>query len=144
MLNKVVGTWRLVSAQLDPQGLNSPLYGPEPSGILIFTADYHFAVIVHNPQVPAFAGGSPGQGTAAENQATVAGSLGLYGTYQVDEQGEFFSEVVLGSTFPNWNGLARTRQQLTETITGNQMLERLTDPGSPPIELVWQRAVPLG
>jgi hypothetical protein len=144
MRNNIAGTWRLVSAQLDPQGLNSPLYGPQPSGILIFTADYHFAVVVHNPHVPAFAGSSPGQGTAVENQAAVAGSLGLYGTYQVDAQGEFLSEVVLGSTFPNWNGLARTREQLTETVTGDQMLERLTDPGNPPIELVWQRALPNG
>lgn len=138
--NKVAGTWRLVSAQLDPNGRNEALYGPNPSGQLIFTADGFFSVVVHNPAVPPFAAGAPGQGTAAENQAAVAGSLALYGTYLVDENGEFLSEVVLGCTFPNWNGLHRTRQQLTETVTGDLMVEHLTDPGSPLIELQWQRA----
>lgn len=138
--NKIAGTWHLVSAQLDPAGSNMPLYGPTPSGQLIFTTDGFFSVVVHDPGVAPFAAGMPGQGTAAENQAAVVGSLGLFGTYTVDEEGEFLSEEVIGCTFPNWNGLRRTRSQLTETVTGNRMVERLTDPGSPLIVLVWERA----
>jgi hypothetical protein len=40
-LNKVFGTWRMVSAQLDPDGKNLPAYGPEPKILLVFTADMH-------------------------------------------------------------------------------------------------------
>jgi hypothetical protein len=35
--NKVVGSWGMVSAQIDPDGPNLAAYGPNPSGLLVFT-----------------------------------------------------------------------------------------------------------
>ena len=37
--NKIVGRWRMVSAQIDPDGRNLPAYGPAPNTLLVFTAD---------------------------------------------------------------------------------------------------------
>lgn len=137
--NNLAGTWKLVSAQLDPQGANTPLFGAAPAGLLVFTADLHFIELLHNPAVPRFAANDRERGTAAENQAALVGSLGLYGTYTVDEAGNFSSERVLGATFPNWNGLARDRRELTLTVQGNRLTERLTDPGTPLVLLEWER-----
>ena len=137
--NNIVGTWRLVGGYFDPQGANTPIFGAQPNGLLIFTEDLHFCEVLRDTEVPRFASGSRDQGTAAENKAAVIGSLGLYGTYTVDEAGNFSGEKLLGSTFPNWNGLARNRSQLTLTVQGNRMVERLTDPGVPLIVVEWER-----
>lgn len=137
--NNIAGTWQLVSAQSDPQGANAPLFGAQPSGLLIFTEDLHFAEVLRNPAVPSFAADNPNQGTDAENKAAMTGGLGISGTYTVDEDGNFYSERVLNTTFPNWNGLARDRRQLTLTLEGNRMTERLADPGKPLTLIIWER-----
>jgi hypothetical protein len=112
---------------------------PPRSTQLIFTKDLRFAVAINNPAVPRFASSDRSEGTDAENKAAVAGSLALYGTYTVDAEGRFAGEHVIGSTFPNWNGLDRTTAILTETIGGDAMIEHLQDPGGPMIEIVWRR-----
>ena len=53
-LNKVLGTWRMVSAQLDPNGRNLPAYGPAPSSLLVFTSDMHVIEVMTNSTVPKF------------------------------------------------------------------------------------------
>lgn len=137
--NLVAGTWKIVSAKADPKGANRDLYGPSPTGQLIFTEDLHFAVVINRPDVPAFGEDDRSKGTDAENRAAMAGALALYGTYAVDGEGRFASEHVVGSTFPNWNGLDRNTATLTETPNGDTMVEHLEDPGKPLIEIIWQR-----
>ncbi len=138
--NLVAGTWIMVSAQADPDGANKPLFGPHPTGQLIFTEDLHFADVLVNPGIPKFASSDRAQATDAENKAVVTGDLALYGTYTVDEEGHFANEHVIASTFPNWSGLNRDTSRLTETVDGDTMVERLQDPGSPQIVIVWKRA----
>lgn len=138
--NLVAGTWIMVSAQADPDGANKPLFGPHPNGVLIFTPDMHFADVLTNPDVPKFASTDRAEGTDVENKAVVARDLALYGIYTVDEQGNFATEHVIASTFPNWNGLNRDTHTITETIEGDTMTERLQDPGGPQILIVWKRA----
>jgi hypothetical protein len=130
----------MVSAQADPSGENKPLFGAHPNGLLIFTADFHFADVLINPDVPKFTSGDRAEGTDAENKAVVARDLALYGTYTVDEQGNFATEHVTASIFPNWNGLERDTRTITETVEGDTMTERLQDPGGPQIVIVWKRA----
>ncbi len=193
--NVVAGTWIMVSAQADPNGENKPLFGAHPNGLLIFTADLHFADVLINPDVPKFTSGDRAEGTDAENKAVVARDLALYGVtgansrantillrtnvalrtrylpinqrrkrrgqllslscctcvpgnlpqllygiYTVDEQGNFATEHVIASIFPNWNGLERDTSTITETVEGDTMTERLQDPGGPQIVIVWKRA----
>jgi len=138
--NLVAGTWIMVSARANSDGENKPLFGAHPNGVLIFTEGLHFADVLTNPDVPKFASSDRAEGTDAENKAVVARDLALYGTYTVDEQGNFATEHVIASTFPNWNGLDRDTRTITETVEGDTMTERLHDPGGPQIVIVWKRA----
>ena len=110
--NKVLGTWRMVSAQIDPDGKNLPAYGPMPNSLLVFTADMHFVEVLTDATVPKFASNERGHGTAEEDQAAMAGSIGFFGTYTVDGNGDLSGNRVEGSTFPNWIGDLRTRKEL--------------------------------
>src|SRR5471032_896849 len=90
--NKVMGCWTLVSGYLDNHGTHIPILGPHPAGMLVFTENLHFIVIVHNPDIPNIASGDRATATPEEYKTAVTNSLGVYGTYTVDENGEFRSE----------------------------------------------------
>ncbi len=137
--NKVLGTWRMVSAQTDPDGKNLPAYGSAPNSLLVFTADMHFVEVMTDSTIPKFASDERGQGTAKENQAAMAGSIGLFGTYTVDETGAFSGNRVTGSTFANWIGGVRTRKELQMVVNGDRMLETFTRPGGTKIKIIWER-----
>ena len=126
--NQVLGTWRMVSARLDPEGRNAPAYGARPSGLLVFTRDMHFV-----------ASSARGQGTAEENRAAMAGSIGFFGTYTVDADGAFSGNRVEGSTFPNWVGDVRTTEQLRLTVEGDRLSESFRRPDGTRIAITWER-----
>jgi hypothetical protein len=96
--NKALGTWLMVSAQLDPGGKNLPAYGPAPGSLLVFTADMHVIEVMTDSTTPKFASDARGHGTAEENQAAMAASIGWFGTYTVDENGDLSGDRVEGST----------------------------------------------
>lgn len=139
MENQVVGTWRMVSATIDQDGERRPVYGERPNSILIFTQDMHFAAVMTNADTPRFASDARGQGTDDENRSAMANSIGFFGTYTVDETGAFSGNRVEGSTFPNWVGSVRSREQLSLTVEGNRMIERFQRPTGPKIEILWER-----
>jgi len=70
----------------------------------------------------------------------ITNSLGVYGTYTIDENGDFLEQHVLGSTFQNLNGIKRGPNELTEKVDGNSMLESLKIADGISVNLVWQRA----
>jgi hypothetical protein len=137
--NKVVGTWRMVSAQIDPEGENLPAYGPNPHGWVVFTEDLTFVEVLTDPRVPKFASDVRGQGTDEENRAAIAGSIGFFGRYTVDANGEFSGNRVEGSTFPNWVGHERTREQLRMIVDGDKMTEYFRRPEGTEIRIIWER-----
>ncbi len=138
-LNQVLGTWRMVSALIDPGGRNEPAYGPAPNGLLVFTADLHFVEVLTDSTIVPFASGVRGQGTADENCAAMAGSIGFFGTYAVDEDGAFSGNRVQGSTFPNWVGDVRARKELRLVVDGDRMTENFQRPDGTRIVIAWQR-----
>src|SRR5882757_9915414 len=138
--NNVAGTWKLISGYMDNHGKRIDVLGPNPSGMVIFTEDLHFMVIVHNPDIPKFASGDRANGTAEEYKTAVTNSLGVYGTYTIDEHGDFLEQHVIGSTFQNMNGSSRGRNELTEKVEGNRMTENLKIADGVTITIVWQRA----
>jgi hypothetical protein len=77
----------MLSAHIDPDGSNLPAYGPTPNSVLVFTADMHVIEVMTDSTIPKFASSARGHGTAEENQAVMAGSIGWFGTYTVDEDG---------------------------------------------------------
>jgi Lipocalin-like domain len=137
--NKVAGCWTLVSGYLDNHGKHIDILGPNPGGMLILTEDLHFTVIVHNPDIPKFASGDRANGTPEEYKTAVTNSLGVYGTYTIDEHGDFLEQHVIGSTFQNMNGSSRGRNELTEKVEGNRMSENLKIADGLSVNLVWQR-----
>jgi len=116
--NQVLDTWRMVSAQIDPDSKNLPAYGDKPNGMLVFTEDMHFIEVLTDANIPKFASNERGQGTAEENRAAMAGSIGFFGTYTVDKYGVFSGNRVDASTFPNWIGGVRTRKDLRQDRPG--------------------------
>uniref|UniRef100_UPI0039EF2DF0 lipocalin-like domain-containing protein n=1 Tax=Bordetella sputigena TaxID=1416810 RepID=UPI0039EF2DF0 len=137
--NQVLGTWRMVSAQLDPDGRNVPAYGEKPNGLLAFTSDMRFIEVLTDASLPRFASNARGEGTDAENRAAMASGIGFFGTYTVDENGEFSGNRVDGSTFPNWVGSVRTRNDLTLAVAGDRMTEDFRRPDGTRIRIEWQR-----
>ena len=139
--NNVAGCWNLISGYLDNHGTRIDILGAHPSGMLILTEDLHFAVIINNPDIPKFASGDRANGTPEEYKMAVTSSLGVYGTYTIDENGDFLEQHAIGSTFQNMNGSSRGRNELTEKIDGNRMMENLQIAEGVSINIVWQRTL---
>jgi len=137
--NNVVGSWTLISGYLDNHGKHIDILGPHPAGMVVFTDDLHFIVIIHNPDIPKFASGDRANGTPEEYKTAVTSSLGVYGTYTVDANGDFLEQHVTGSTFPNMNGSSRGRSELTEKVEGDRMTESLKIADGISINITWER-----
>ncbi|MDR6950776.1 hypothetical protein J2X65_000119 [Ancylobacter sp. 3268] len=137
--NQVAGTWRMISATIDPGGKNTPAYGAKPNGLLVFTPDMHFVEVLTDADIPRFASNARGEGTDDENRLAMSRSIGFFGTYTVDENGEFSGNRVEGATFPNWVGSVRTRDDLTLVVSGDRMTENFRRPDGTRIRIEFQR-----
>lgn len=137
--NQILGTWKLVSATIDPGGKDIPAYGQNPNGLLVFTSDMHFSAVITDADTPRFASDARGEGTDDENRMAVSRNIGFFGTYTVDEKGEFNGNRVEGATFPNWVGSIRTRDDLTLVVAGDRMTEHFRRPEGTEIRIEWQR-----
>ena len=137
-MNKVAGMWRLRFAQATVGGQISEPFGPHPNGILVFAENLRFVEVLTNPGNPPFASPNRQDATADEARAAIKGSLGLYGTYTLDSEGNFSGNHVEGSTFPNWKGNQRNAQQLQEVVEGNVMRETFHD-GDVLVSIIWDR-----
>ena len=138
----LVGTWAPVSAVItDPGGGKTEVFGPRPTGMLVFTADGQYAVVVRREELPKFAANSRAKGTAEENRAVVAGSIAHYGRYTVDAKDGTVSFHIQGSTYPNWYGMTQKRPF---TVKGDQLTYKVPAPSvtSGSGELVWKRVKP--
>ncbi len=138
--NNVTGTWSLISGYLDNHGTHIDILGPHPAGMLVFTEDLHFMVIVHNPDIPKFASGDRANATPEEYKTAVTNSLGVYGAYTVDENGDFGEEHVLGSTFQNMNGHTRGKDEIAVRVEGDRLMETQKIADGIAVHLDWERA----
>lgn len=138
--NNVAGCWNLISAFMDNHGKRIDILGSNPNGMLILTEDLHFTVVINNPDIPKFISGDRSNGSPEEYKTAVINSLGVYGTYTIDENGDFVEEYILGSTFPNMNGTSRGRNEITEKVDGNKMMENLKIADGISVHIIWQRA----
>ena len=137
--NQVAGTWRIVSAEVEQDGKKMLPFGPHPSGILSFTTDMHYVEVLTDPAILHFASDDQGGGTEEENRTVMAKTIGLFGTYTVDENGNLTGDKVEGCTFPNWVGDVRTTKEISATVDGDRMQEQFHRPDGSTIYLVWRR-----
>lgn len=137
--NQLLGSWRMVSAVSDPGGPDERRpYGDRPNGLLTFNANGTFVEVLQNTEIAPFANDQR-VGTAEENAAVVGGTLGQFGTYTVDAEGAFESDVIVGSSWPNRNGVQYRRPVLTLTVAGDRMTEVLAVPGRPRVVIEFIR-----
>jgi Lipocalin-like domain len=106
----IVGSWNFVVAEVTaPDGKKSFPFGETPKGILIFTADGHFAQIHVASDVPKIASNNRLTGTAEEYAEIMRRSLSVFGTYAVDEANRTVTYNITSASFPNWQGESQTR-----------------------------------
>ena len=138
--DQVVGTWELVSLVVHQGEKKVELFGPNPRGIQVMTADGHFTNIITRESLPLYAGANRMQGTAEEYTAIGKGSNALFGTYEVDEKEGVVTFNVDVSTFPNWEG---ERQRRVSWIEGDiwHYTNPMTAIGPGRVEVIWKRKV---
>ena len=137
--NHVAGTWRMVSAFIEAQGERTPAYGAHPGGLLVFTTDMHYVEVLTDGDLKPFAANARGQGTDEENRRAMAGTIGMFGRYTVDQAGHFSGNVVEGATFPNWVGAVRTTDDLRLRVVGDRLFEEFRRPDGTRIAIEFQR-----
>jgi hypothetical protein len=138
----IVGSWAVTSALItDAAGNKSDTFGPEPQGLMIFTADGRYSLIIMRGDLPPIAANSRLKGTPEEYRAIVTGSNAHFGTYSVDEKAGAIIFNVERATFPNWNGKSQTRPF---SVQGDELRYQVPAPstGSGRAELVWKRLKP--
>lgn len=132
------GTWTLASATVTHEGKTRDIFGPRPSGTMIFDANGRFTQVIISSDLPKFASKSRETGTAEENKAVVQGSIAYFGTYSVGSGG-IVNLHIESSTFPNMTG---TEQKRSVKISGDELTWGNPTPavGSGIAEQLWKRA----
>jgi hypothetical protein len=136
---QLVGTWTLVSnVVIRPGGVRIDQFGPSPRGVLLLSADGHFATLNARSDLPKLASGSRSKMTADEAQAIALGTLAYYGVNSVSDADKVITVRIEGSTFANQIGSVQKR--VITSLTSDEM--RFTNPAATSggqIELVWKR-----
>jgi len=116
----LVGTWILVSATIGSGEVKMDMYGPDPSGTLIFGRDGHYALVFLRRDLPKLTSNSRLSQTVEESRDITKGSIAHFGTYRVeeDEAGKALMLHIEGSTFPNWAG---TEQRRSFSLSGDEL-----------------------
>ncbi len=140
----IVGSWTLLIIDgIQPDGTHIPLYGPNPKGLAIFTADGHYSQQIMRAVRPKFAAGDRLKGTPAEQKTAIEGINTQFGTYVIDEPSKTLSLRIRGSSFPNWDDTtlkvmvtALSADELTFTNVPSTIVPSL---GLARAELAWHR-----
>jgi hypothetical protein len=137
---EIVGTWSIVSVdQIEANRTRTPLYGPNPKGLAIFTPEGRYILQLTNPANPKFVSNIKATGSAEENKSAVQGNLAHFGAYTVNETDLSFTLRIEGSSFPNWVGAEQKRGPVK--IAGDELKwVNPTSSGGGSSELVWKRA----
>ncbi len=136
--DQLVGTWMLVSIYDEHQdGSKFNPFGANPTGILMFDGNGHFAAQLIGSGLPKFASNNRLEGTPEENKAIVQGSICYFGTYSVSEADQTLNYHIESSSFPNFSGADQKRSL---TLAGDEL--KYTGPTSTggTAHVVWKRA----
>ena len=134
----LVGSWTLVSAVTEREGVKSDIFGPTAKGALVFDARGRYTITFISPELPKFAANNRAAGSPEENKAVVVGSLAHFGTYTVDEADKSFTFHIECSTYPNWSS---STQRRAFSVAGNELA--YTDPNASAggrARVIWRRA----
>ncbi len=147
MKELVLGAWTLLLADgKKADNTETPLFGPNPVGSLIFTDTGRFSSqLMRTINRPPFKSNNRDTGTAEENKDAAQGTLSFFGSYTVDEAGKAINVHIEGSTFPNQEG-TRAKWQVT-AITDDVLqfeipIAQTSVPGAQftSIQNIWRKA----
>jgi Lipocalin-like domain len=134
---QLVGTWTYVSSTAKlPDG--TPLWGPNPRSLLIFTDNGRFSWQVFRSDRPHVGSNDRRDATADENKAIMQGSLAYFGTYSVNEADKTLMSRIEGATFPNSEG--EEQKRIITRLTADEL--RYSNPETTlgaSVEAVWRR-----
>jgi len=106
----IVGTWVLAGAdKLLPNGTRVPDYGPNPHGLVVFTADGYYSVQIYRAEQVRFSSGDKLKGTPEEYRNASLSSSVHFGRYSVDAAKGTITFHVDRSSFPNWDDSVQVR-----------------------------------
>jgi hypothetical protein len=135
LTEQLVGTWAYVSSNAKLAD-GSPLWGQNPKGLFIITANGHFSWQVFRSDRPNFPDRL--KATLDEYKTTMLGSLAYFGTYSVNEAEKTVTFHTEGSTFPHSEG--ETLKRIITKLNDDEMV--YTNPATTTgaqIEAVWKR-----
>src|SRR5262245_45097202 len=135
----LVGTYALVSvASTTRDGAKVDLFGTSPKGLIIFDARGHYTQVIVRSDRPRFKANNRLQGTPEENKAALAGGIGQFGTWSVNEADRSLTLHQKGVVhFPNEED---TDQKRVLSLTSDELkiIIPLTGDGGR-AEQVWRR-----
>jgi Lipocalin-like domain len=106
----IVGTWVLAGAdKLLPNGTRVPDYGPNPHGLVVFTADGYYSVQIYRAEQVKFSSGDKLKGTPEEYRNASLSSSVHFGRYSVDAAKGTITFHVDRSSFPNLDDSVQVR-----------------------------------
>ena len=137
---QIVGTWLFVSGlDVHPDGRKVDRWGPNPKGSFMFDGNGRVAQFIMRSDLPKFAARTVDQGTAAENKAVLAGFVGSFDTYTINEADKTIVTRVDGSVFPNIVGVEQKRSIVSLTADELKYINPATSTGFS-AEATWRRA----
>jgi hypothetical protein len=109
MVKDLIGTWDLVSLFGEStDGETWHIYGENPAGMLIYTAERTMTAVLMKQGRPQFTGG-PDSPTAKELGEAFFGFDAYCGTYTLDPDQNKITHHVLASRLPAWEGSEQVR-----------------------------------
>jgi hypothetical protein len=106
----IVGTWALTGAdKILPDGTRVSDFGTSPHGLVIFTADGHYAVEIYRADRVKFSSGDKLKGTAEEYKDASLEMSVHFGRYTVDPAKSTISFHIDRASFPNWDDTTQVR-----------------------------------
>lgn len=111
----IVGTWVLTGAEkLLPDGKRVADYGPNPHGLVIFTADGYYSVQIYRAERLKFASGDKLKGTPDEYREASLSTSVHFGRYSVDTVKHTITFNVDRASFPNQDDTTQVRAYETK------------------------------
>ena len=98
----IVGTWALAGAdKILPDGSRVPDYGPNPHGLVIFTANGYYSLQIYRTERLKFASGDKFKGTLEEYQDASLSMSVSFGRYNFDPVKHTLTFQIDRSSVPN-------------------------------------------
>lgn len=106
----VVGTWILSGAEkLLPDGTRTADYGPNPHGLVIFTANGYYSVQIYRAKRLKFSSGDKLKGTPEEYRDALLSTSVHFGRYSLNAANHTITFRIDRSSFPNQDDTTQVR-----------------------------------